>query len=242
MYLPEHEHVETQIQTCFRPREDSAGLQPHRSSLYAPGQPHRGAIADNWEVVVMLLEPRLMTQAADELFSRDRFEIKPFSLMRSPMAEQLTEAALGEFRSAHGPGLFYMESIGHVMSRYILRHHAVTGSPRPVRGKFSPSQLYRIDRFIDERLGVHFSIRELAALMNLGPQRFTERFRMTTGLPPWQYVQARRVRKAQDLLAHRKTALAQIALAVGFCSQSHFTNVFRQATGVTPRQYRNHNA
>jgi len=116
MYLPEHEHVETQIQTRFQPRDDSAGLQPHRSSLYAPGQPHRGAIDDNWEVVVMLLEPRLMTQAADELFSRDRFEIKPFSLMRSPMAEQLTEAALGEFRSAHGPGLFYMESIGHVMS------------------------------------------------------------------------------------------------------------------------------
>jgi AraC family transcriptional regulator len=241
MYLPEHEHVETQIQTRFRPREDS-GLRPHRSSLYAPGQPHRGAIDDNWQVVVMLLEPRLMTQAADELFSRDRFEVKPFSLMRLPMVEQLSEAALGEFRSAHGPGLFYMESIGHVMSRYILRHHAVTGSPRPVRGKFSPSQLHRIDRFIDERLGVHFSIRELAALMNLGPQRFTERFRMTTGLPPWQYVQARRVRKAEDLLAHRKTSLAQIALAVGFCSQSHFTNVFRQATGVTPRQYRNHNA
>jgi AraC family transcriptional regulator len=58
-------------------------------------------------------------------------------------------------------------------------------------------------------------------------------------MSPWQYVLFRRVKRAQDLLAIRTTSLAEIALAVGFCNQSHFTNVFRQATGMTPRDYRN---
>lgn len=238
MALPEHEHVETQIQTRFRQTGDGTRMEPYCSSLYAPRQPHRGGIDDNWEVVVMLLDPQLMAEAADELFLRDRFEIMPFNMVRSRTVEQLNEAARGEFQSPHGPSLLYLESISHVMSGYILRHHAVTFAKRTIRGTFSSSQLLRLEKFIDERLGAEFGIHDLAALMRLGPQRFTERFRRTTGMSPWQYVQARRVNRAQVLLAHRKTPLAEIALDLGFSSQSHFTNVFHRAVGVTPRAYR----
>src|SRR5215470_12462020 len=68
MVLPEHEHIETQIQTRFRPIDNGSGTEPYRSSLYAPGQPHSGGIDDNWEVIVLLLGPQLMAEAADELF------------------------------------------------------------------------------------------------------------------------------------------------------------------------------
>jgi AraC family transcriptional regulator len=180
-----------------------------------------------------------MVRAADELFSRDRFEIKPFSSQRSPMVEQLGEAARGEFHSPHGPSLFYLESIGHAISGYILRHHAVTSALRVIHGTFSSGQLRGIDEFIDARLSDQFGIGDLAALMKLGPQRFTERFRLTTSVSPWQYVQARRVKRAKSLLAHRRISLAEIALTLGFSSQSHFTNVFRHATGMTPSAYRN---
>src|ERR1044072_2438405 len=236
--LPEHEHVETQVQTRFCPVADGRGVEPYRSSLYAPGQPHSGGVDDNWEVIVMLLDPRLMSEAADELFHRDRFEIKPFHLECSRMVAQLNEAIRSEFRSPDGPSRFYMESIGHVMSGYILRHHAVTYAKRRIRGTFSSGQIQRLEKFIDERLGAQFGINDLAALTKLGPQRFTERFRLTTGMSPWQYVQTRRVKRAQQLLADRKTTLAEIALGLGFSSQSHFTNVFRAAVGVTPKVYR----
>jgi AraC-like DNA-binding protein len=240
MILPEHEHVETQIQTRFCPKVDGIGLEPYRSSLYAPGQPHRGGVGDNWEVIVMLLDSQLMSEAADELFYRDRFSIKPFHVQCSRTVEQLNEAVRGEFRSPHGPSLFYLESISHVMAGYILRHHAVTDAQRTIRGRFSSTQIQRLERFIDERLSTEFGINDLAALVKLGSQRFTERFRLTTGMSPWQFVQARRVQRAQLLLADRKTALAEIALNVGFSSQSHFTNVFRRAVGITPKAYRDH--
>jgi AraC family transcriptional regulator len=239
MYLPEHTHAEIQVQTRFRQTADRAGLEPDGRSLYAPGQPHTGGIDEHWEVIVMLLEPQFMARAADELFSRDRFDIKPFNMTRSPTVEALSEAVRGEFHSSFGPSVLFLESIGHVMSGYILRNHAVTGPARPIRGTFSSGQLHRLDQFIDERLDVDFRIDDLAAVMKLGAQRFTERFRLTTGVPPWQYVQARRVSRAKKLLADRRVSLAEIALAVGFCSQSHFTNVFRRITGLTPKDYRN---
>jgi AraC-like DNA-binding protein len=34
-------------------------------------------------------------------------------------------------------------------------------------------------------------------------------------------------------------SIAQIASLLRFCDQSYFTQVFRQRTGLTPRQYRN---
>ena len=239
MYLPEHAHVEIQVQTRFRRTGGRAAVEPCGSSLYAPRQPHAGGIDEDWEVIVMLLKPHFMAGAADELFSRDRFEIMPFSMARSPMIERLSQAARGEFDSPRRPSIFFLESIANVMSGYILRNHAVTGSRRQMRGTLTPTQLRRLDAFIDERLDADFAIDDLASLMKLGPQRFTERFRLTTGTSPWQYVQARRVNRAKQLLANGRISLAEIALALGFCSQSHFTNVFRQATGLTPRRFRN---
>ena len=47
-----------------------------------------------------------------------------------------------------------------------------------------------------------------------------------------------RVEKACQLLAQTGDTLSDIALACGFCDQSYFTRVFRDARGMTPRQYR----
>ena len=40
------------------------------------------------------------------------------------------------------------------------------------------------------------------------------------------------------MLAGSKLSASQVATAFGFASQSHFVKVFRQFTGVTPKQYR----
>jgi AraC-like DNA-binding protein len=45
----------------------------------------------------------------------------------------------------------------------------------------------------------------------------------------------RRVDRAKDLLADPQEPLCQIALSVGFSSQSHFTEAFRQREDCHPR-------
>ena len=58
-------------------------------------------------------------------------------------------------------------------------------------------------------------------------------------LPPHQYVIARRVERAQQLLhPDRDLALAEIAARVGFSDQSHLTRHFKRVVGVTPRHFR----
>lgn len=63
-------------------------------------------------------------------------------------------------------------------------------------------------------------------------------FKQSTGLTPHQYVIARRLNRAQVLLATTDLTILEICFRVGFKSQSHFTRLFRKLTGITPRAYR----
>ncbi len=50
------------------------------------------------------------------------------------------------------------------------------------------------------------------------------------------YVLHERVNWAKRLL-ERRSSLNEIALSLGFGSQSYFTQVFRKTTGTTPKRY-----
>jgi AraC family transcriptional regulator len=60
-----------------------------------------------------------------------------------------------------------------------------------------------------------------------------------TGLAPHQYVIARRVERAQQLLREEdELGLGEVAFRAGFADQSHLSLHFKRIVGVTPRQFR----
>ncbi|HEY0098454.1 MAG TPA: helix-turn-helix transcriptional regulator, partial [Pyrinomonadaceae bacterium] len=64
--------------------------------------------------------------------------------------------------------------------------------------------------------------------------RFRKHYQCTVG----EYVRRLRVEVACREVVRTDRALSEIAPSVGFYDQSHFTNVFRRHTGMTPAQYR----
>lgn len=95
----------------------------------------------------------------------------------------------------------------------------------------------RIAEYVEAHLDQPIGLDDLARVANLSAFHFHRSFRQVTGLTPHQYVTARRVERAKRLLAG-DMALAQVAFACGFASQSHFGQVFKAATGATPGQWR----
>jgi AraC family transcriptional regulator len=91
---------------------------------------------------------------------------------------------------------------------------------------------------IDDRIADDLSLAELAAVADLSPMHFARLFRRAVGVSPHQYVLQRRMARAQALLGLTQHRLADIALAVGFSSQSHMTAVFTKGLGVSPLRYR----
>ena len=78
----------------------------------------------------------------------------------------------------------------------------------------------------------------MAAVARLSPYHFARQFKAATGLPPHQYVIARRVERAKQLLQGGDLSLADVAAHAGFSDQSQFSRHFKQVVGVTPGRFR----
>jgi len=91
--------------------------------------------------------------------------------------------------------------------------------------------------YIHAHLKDDLSLIELAAAINLSPRHFSRLFRKTFGTTAYRYVMDERINRVKTLLATKRLSILEIGEALGFADQSHLTNAFRKATGVTPRRY-----
>jgi AraC family transcriptional regulator len=238
--LPEHSHPEVQVSVHFQPiaknRSEGGAVHAH---LYASNQPHSGGWRQGWQVVVFQLSQQMLAQAADELFTGATFEIRPFNAGREKLFEEMAYIMLREFAQPDGISRFYTEAVAQVVAGHILRAHSETRPQLKPPNALSTTELLALRRFIDERIETGFSVTELANVVGHGPQRFAQKLRVATGLSPWGYVQEYRITRAQKLLTEGRAPIVEISGSLGFASQSHFTNTFRDKVGVPPNTYRN---
>ncbi|MFN8451662.1 MAG: AraC family transcriptional regulator [Anaerolineae bacterium] len=99
-----------------------------------------------------------------------------------------------------------------------------------------PDAVQKVRDYIDENYAQPISLSQLADHVHFSRYYLLHIFREATGMPPHVYLESVRVRHAQRLLAEGQP-LAQVAYDVGFGSQSHFTQRFKQIIGVTPGIY-----
>ena len=87
-------------------------------------------------------------------------------------------------------------------------------------------------------LGGKLSLQQIAAEFDLSVSHFSRAFRISTGLPPHQWLLQQRVKAAKQLMTVRDLPLSEIAMSAGFANQSHFTRVFSAVVGVSPGAWR----
>jgi AraC family transcriptional regulator len=82
------------------------------------------------------------------------------------------------------------------------------------------------------------SLGELAEAVGVHPVTLARGFRKVYGCSVGAYLRRLRIARAAQRLAETDDALAEIALEAGFADQSHFSNLFRRETGVSPSAFR----
>ncbi|MEF2246146.1 MULTISPECIES: AraC family transcriptional regulator [unclassified Paenibacillus] len=63
-------------------------------------------------------------------------------------------------------------------------------------------------------------------------------FKMFTGYTPYQYLMLERIARAKQMLHAENVTITQIAARTGFNDSSHFIRTFKEATGMTPGDYK----
>jgi AraC-like DNA-binding protein len=102
-------------------------------------------------------------------------------------------------------------------------------------------RLKRVIEHVDTNLTRKVSLLDLAAVAGLSRMHFACQFRAATGLRPHEFLLQRRISRSRELMRGTSMTIAEIALAVGFLTQAHFTTVFKRFVGYTPRQWRTTN-
>jgi AraC family transcriptional regulator len=105
-------------------------------------------------------------------------------------------------------------------------------------GVLSRKQLARITDHVAKNVSDNLTIDRLAALANMSPFHFARCFKHTTAMTPHQFVTRERILRARKMLASTDQPIGDIAMSLGFASQSHFADVYRKVTGRTPRRDR----
>jgi AraC family transcriptional regulator len=205
---------------------------------FVPGGAERRGWYRNADMsfVVMLVDPEFTRPMEFMLGDADW---QPFTNRRDPLLERVLWWLSCEMRDAGAalPSLHAEYAAGLLMSHL---SHAIrrSQSEKSAGGRLSDAQLRLIFDYVEENLHRDMSISELAALVGMGPDVFARHFKARIGMPPYRYVTERRIRLAETLLADEDGPIADIALAVGFSSQSHFTTQFTRFSHMTPAAYR----
>ena len=106
------------------------------------------------------------------------------------------------------------------------------------RGGLASWQVKRACEKLESDLGGKLSLEQIAADFGLSVSHFSRAFRVSTGLPPHQWLLRQRVNTAKQLMSVRDLPLSEIAISAGFANQSHFTRVFSSLVGVSPAAWR----
>ena len=108
----------------------------------------------------------------------------------------------------------------------------------PARGGLASWQAKRACEKLESDLGGKLPLAQIAAGFGLSVSHFSRAFRISTGLPPHQWLLRQRVEAAKQLMTVRDLPLSEIAISAGFANQSHFTRVFSAAVGISPAAWR----
>jgi AraC-like DNA-binding protein len=120
------------------------------------------------------------------------------------------------------------------LAQLIKRYADVKATEYPLGTERKAVQQAR--QYIEECFAEGITLHQLAQHVALSPYYFLRVFHAEVGMPPYAYLESVRIRHAQRLIEAGRP-LAEVALEVGFGSQSQLTRHFKKIIGATPGQY-----
>jgi AraC family transcriptional regulator len=227
-----------QVDTHWSGRHHHGRSLPGNLMLMAAGQDSVWNCSAAMDELHVFVHPSVVEEVAAEI-GVPRFELIDGIGLVDPTLAEMARQILAEIER---PGIgtrIFAESMARSLALHLLRHHSTAASSEaPPRIEITVRQLRAATDYIECHLEEDLTLERIAAATAMSPFRFARAFKKKTGQSPRQYVIARRIELAKELLRAGDFEIAEIANRVGLSTQSHFTSVFRKLCGTTPKRFR----
>jgi AraC family transcriptional regulator len=177
--------------------------------------------------------------SADVLGEEIKLNVVDRFLFRDREMEAICRRLYHEMSLMSAAQRLHLQSLVTEVATLLLQRHSTASNSAktlPTSG-LSRNQTRRVLEYIEANLCREMSLSELSGIADLSPYHFLRMFKRTMSVTPHRYVLERRVEGAKKMLRAKATSLVEIALATGFCNQSHFTSIFHRAVGATPAEF-----
>ncbi len=97
-----------------------------------------------------------------------------------------------------------------------------------------------IKKHIKDNLSGDLSLTKLAEIVYFNPKYLSRLFKQVTGITLISYINDIKTEKAKELLKETNLKIHEIGAAIGYISAPYFTNFFKNATGMSPQDFRDY--
>lgn len=92
--------------------------------------------------------------------------------------------------------------------------------------------------YIQTHLHHKLTIDDIAKYVNISPRQLTRKFKAEMDQTIIEYINSQRILESKYMLKYSDVALTEIALSIGFSSESYYIDLFKTQVGMTPNVFR----
>lgn len=146
-------------------------------------------------------------------------------------ADEVFDVYHGQIRGA-GRVEQILDAFVTLMVSY-AREVAILRQPR-----LEDDRIQQVVGYINANVCEPITARQVAEHLGFTQSYLSRAFKEKTGKTLVSFIQEAKVRNAKLLLRNQALSVTDVMERLGYVSQSHFTKVFREQTGLTPARYR----
>jgi len=162
----------------------------------------------------------------------------PGAVVDDAVIRGLTDAIVPALQHPDRASRLFVDQVGLAFCSHLAFHYC-DARPQVVSSyNLSGGKLKRAKEIIDANLHGNLTVAELAKGCGMSAAYFARAFKSATGVPPYRWMNLRRIEKSKELLSTKTHTLREVAAACGFVDQSYFTRVFSQSVGISPGEWR----
>lgn len=251
--LPTQEHTHDYIEIVYAAhgtaleKVDGAQYQISRGDMIfmAPNSIHAFEPSEDFEHIEIFFSPHLVGEevitsghtlallaltAFDDLRNDRGYGLVRFDRNDAREVEFILDAMQREYEEKKEG---YEAFMCNCLNMLLIKMARVTS------GATSSNDVWRaVEDYIDKNSDKRLSLSSIASKCFYNPSYFSRIFKQKYGVTFSNFVKAKRIERAKELLLAEKITVEEIFQAVGFTDRSAFFSAFYASTGKTPAQYR----